>query len=254
MIINGKKDTKGNLILATRNGLIKKTPLTEYENIRKGGKIAIKLLDGDELIGVGVTSGRDDILIASHDGKAIRFNETDVRQVGRDSQGVKSMKLASGDFIVDMAIIKNEEDKVITITENGYGKQTKIEEFRLQQRGGMGVKACVLSEKTGKLVALKLIEDNGDIVVIADTGIIIRTHIDNISTLSRVSQGVKVMRLKNDAKIVSVALTKREEDEENQVEEITPDSSNEIGEQAEENSETNKVEEAEEVTSQNDEE
>lgn len=227
MIIAGKKDTKGNLILATRNGLIKKTPLTEYENIRKGGKIAIKLLDGDELIGVGVTSGRDDILIASREGKCIRFNETDVRQVGRDSQGVKSMKLNSGDYIVDMAIIKDENDKVITITENGYGKQTPVEEFRLQQRGGMGVKACVLNEKTGKLVALKLIEDNGDIVVIADTGIIIRTHIDSISTLSRVSQGVKVMRLKNDAKIVSVALTKREEDEENdQVEEVTPDSEN----------------------------
>ena len=227
MIIAGKKDTKGNLILATRNGLIKKTPLTEYENIRKGGKIAIKLLDGDELIGVGVTNGRDDILIASRDGKCIRFNETDVRQVGRDSQGVKSMKLNSGDYIVDMAIIKDENDKVITITENGYGKQTPVEEFRLQQRGGMGVKACVLNEKTGKLVALKLIEDNGDIVVIADTGIIIRTHIDSISTLSRVSQGVKVMRLKNDAKIVSVALTKREEDEENdQVEEVTPDSEN----------------------------
>ena len=227
MIIAGKKETKGNLILATRNGLIKKTPLTEYENIRKGGKIAIKLLDGDELIGVGVTNGRDDILIASREGKCIRFNETDVRQVGRDSQGVKSMKLNSGDYIVDMAIIKDENDKVITITENGYGKQTPVEEFRLQQRGGMGVKACVLNEKTGKLVALKLIEDNGDIVVIADTGIIIRTHIDSISTLSRVSQGVKVMRLKNDAKIVSVALTKREEDEENdQVEEVTPDSEN----------------------------
>ena len=227
MIIAGKKDTKGNLILATRNGLIKKTPLTEYENIRKGGKIAIRLLDGDELIGVGVTNGRDDILIASREGKCIRFNETDVRQVGRDSQGVKSMKLNSGDYIVDMAIIKDENDKVITITENGYGKQTPVEEFRLQQRGGMGVKACVLNEKTGKLVALKLIEDNGDIVVIADTGIIIRTHIDSISTLSRVSQGVKVMRLKNDAKIVSVALTKREEDEEtDQVEEVTPDSEN----------------------------
>ncbi len=236
MIIAGKKGTKGNLILATRNGLIKKTPLTEYENIRKGGKIAIKLLDGDELIGVGVTEGRDDILIASHEGKCIRFNETDVRTVGRDSQGVRSMKLGPSDYIVDMAIIKDENDKVITITENGYGKQTKIEEFRLQQRGGMGVKACILSEKTGKLVALKLVEDNGDIVVIADTGIIIRTHIDSINTLSRISQGVKVMRLKNDAKIVSVALTKREEDEE--VEVITPDSEmqeNETSKAVEEN-------------------
>ena len=199
-----------------------------------------------------MTSGRDDILIASHEGKAIRFNETDVRQVGRDSQGVKSMKLNSGDYIVDMAIIKDENDKVITITENGYGKQTNVEEFRLQQRGGMGVKACILSEKTGKLVALKLIEDNGDLVVIADTGIIIRTHIDNISTLSRVSQGVKVMRLKNDAKIVSVALTKREEDEtDEEVEEITPDSSNETNEQVEEKAETENEEKTEKPLSQN---
>lgn len=212
-IIPVKKDATGNLIMATKNGLIKKTPLKEYDNIRKGGKIAIKLLDGDELIGVDITSGRDDILIASHEGKCIRFNETDVRQVGRDSQGVKSMKLSENDAVIDMAIVR-ENGKIITISENGFGKQTDADEFRLQQRGGMGVKAGIFNEKTGKLVALKQIEEDSDLVMIADNGIIIRTHTDDISTYSRLSQGVKIMKLRGNSKIVSVALTKREDEEE----------------------------------------
>ena len=211
-IIPVKNDAKGNLIMATKNGLIKKTPLSEYANIRKGGKIAIKLLESDELIGVEVTTGRDDILIASHEGKCIRFNETDVRQVGRDSQGVRSMKLTENDYVVDMAIVC-EGSKIVTISENGYGKQTDVEEFRLQQRGGMGVKAGVFNEKTGKLVALKQIQDDADLMMIADSGVIIRTHLSDISTFSRVSQGVRIMKLKNNAKIVSVAIAKREEDE-----------------------------------------
>ena len=212
-IIPVKKDATGNLIMATKNGLIKKTPLKEYDNIRKGGKIAIKLLDGDELIGVDITSGRDDILIASHEGKCIRFNETDVRQVGRGSQGVKSMKLSENDAVIDMAIVRK-NGKIITISENGFGKQTDAEEFRLQQRGGMGVKAGIFNEKTGKLVALKQIEEDSDLVMIADNGIIIRTHTDDISTYSRLSQGVKIMKLRGSSKIVSVALTKREDEEE----------------------------------------
>lgn len=211
-IIPLKKDAKGNLIMATKNGLIKKTALSEYENIRKVGKIAIKLVEGDELIGVDITSGRDDILIASHDGKCIRFNETDVRAVGRDSQGVKSMKLSDGDYIVDMAIV-HDGATIMTISENGYGKRTDVEEFRLQQRGGSGVKAGIFTEKTGKLVALKQIEDDCDLLMIADSGIIIRTHVEDISHFSRVSQGVKIMKLKNDAKITSVALTEKDEEE-----------------------------------------
>ena len=212
-IIPVKKDATGNLIMATKNGLIKKTPLKEYDNIRKGGKIAIKLLDGDELIGVDITSGRDDILIASHEGKCIRFNETDVRQVGRGSQGVKSMKLSENDAVIDMAIVRK-NGKIITISENGFGKQTDADEFRLQQRGGMGVKAGIFNEKTGKLVALKQIEEDSDLVMIADNGVIIRTHTDDISTYSRLSQGVKIMKLRGNSKIVSVALTKREDEEE----------------------------------------
>ena len=214
-IIPLKKDAKGNLIMATKNGLIKKTPLSEYENIRKVGKIAIKLVEGDELIGVDITSGRDDILVASHDGKCIRFNETDVRLVGRDSQGVRSMKLADGDYVVDMAIV-HENTNIITISENGYGKQTRIDEFRLQQRGGSGVKAGVFNEKTGKLVSLKQIEEDCDLLLIEDNGVIIRTPTADISHFSRVSQGVKIMKLKNNAKITGVALAEKEDEEDSE--------------------------------------
>ncbi len=222
-IIPMKKEEKANLIMATRNGLIKKTPISEYESIRKVGKIAVKLLEGDELIGVDITNGRDDILLATHDGKCIRFNETDVRAVGRDSQGVRSIKLSSGDFVVDMAIV-HENSTIITISENGFGKRTPVDEFRLQQRGGSGVKAGIFTEKTGKLVALKQIEEDCDLLLIADNGVIIRTHVDSISQFSRVSQGVKIMKLKNDAKITSVALTEKDNEEttdENILEETT---------------------------------
>ncbi len=202
---------KANLIMATKNGLIKKTPLSEYENIRKVGKIAIKLVEGDELIGVDITNGRDDIIIATHEGKCIRFNETDVRQVGRDSQGVRSIKLSENDYVVDMAIV-HENATIITISENGYGKRTDVEEFRLQQRGGSGVKAGIFNEKTGKLVALKQIVDECDLLLIADSGIIIRTPTEDISTFSRVSQGVKIMKLKNNARITGVALAEKSEE------------------------------------------
>lgn len=212
-VIPRKEDASGSLIMATRNGLIKKTPLKEFESIRKVGKIAIHLLENDELIGVEVASGNDDILIASHHGKAIRFNEQDVRSMGRDSQGVRSMKLTGDDYIVDMAVVK-ENSQIVTISERGYGKRCPTSEFRLQSRGGMGVKAGVFNEKTGKLVALKQSFEDNDILLVADNGVVIRTPLEQISALSRVSQGVKVMRLKDENSVVSVALLEKDESEE----------------------------------------
>ena len=205
-----RKNNEGNLIMATRNGLIKKTKLEEFNSIRKVGKIAIRLIEGDELIGVEVSNGNNDILIASHNGKCIRFNEKDVRNMGRDSQGVRSLKLQNEDFIVDMTIVK-EDSQIITISENGYGKRSNVEEYRLQGRGGMGVKAGIFNNKTGPLAALKQSFEDEDILLIADNGVIIRTPVNQISALSRVSQGVKVMKLKTDNKIVGVALVKKEE-------------------------------------------
>ncbi len=217
-VIPRKDDAEGNLIMATRNGLIKKTYLSEFESIRKVGKIAIHLLENDELIGVEVSSGEDDILVASHNGKAIRFNETDVRNMGRDSQGVRSMKLSNDDFIVDLAVIKP-DSQIITISSKGYGKRSSVNDYRVQSRGGMGVKAGVFNEKTGHLVALKQTYDDNDILLIADNGIIIRTPLTGISQLSRVSQGVKIMRLKDENEIVSAALVKKEEENENEYDE-----------------------------------
>ena len=217
-IIPRKDGTEGNLIMATQKGLIKKTSLTEFESIRKVGKIAIHLLEDDELISVDVSSGEDDILVASHKGKAIRFSEKDVRNMGRDSQGVRSMKLSDGDFIVDMAIVKA-GTQIVTISQKGYGKRCDVDEYRVQARGGMGVKAGIFNEKTGKLVSLKQSNIDEDIMLIADNGVIIRTPIEQISSLSRVSQGVKVMRLKDDNFIVGVALAKKEENPDNTADE-----------------------------------
>ena len=213
-IIPRKKEDSGNLVMATKNGLIKKTKLEEFDSIRKTGKVAITLVDDDELIGVELTSGEDDILIASSTGKCIRFSEKDVRLTGRGSQGVKSIELTDDAKVIDMTIIK-ENSQIITITENGYGKRTNTEEYRQQNRGGLGVKAAELTEKTGKLVALKQTTKDEDIMMIADNGVVIRTAVNTISTFSRVSQGVKIMRLREGAKVVSVALVEHEEIEEN---------------------------------------
>jgi DNA gyrase subunit A len=204
--------TKGNLMMATKNGLVKKTNLSEFESIRKVGKIAISLLEGDELISVQLTNGHDEILMASHEGKCIRFSEEDVRSMGRGAQGVKSMRLNKGDYIVDMTVIKNGYH-ILTISEFGYGKRTDIEDYRLQSRAGKGIKAGVFNNKTGKLVNLKLVNDEEDIMVIADNGVIIRIMSREVSKISRDTQGVRIMRLKGQGTVVSVAITPTDAEE-----------------------------------------
>ena len=210
-----ERDLEGSLIMATKNGLIKKTKVSEYENIRKSGKIAIKLNEGDELIGVGYVKEDAEVLIASSSGKCARFNEKDVRQVGRDSMGVKSMTLEKGESVVSMAIIKP-ESVILTISENGYGKRTPASEFRLTSRGTKGVKAGVFNEKTGGLVGLADVEEDKDLMLIADNGVSLRTPIKDISLIGRVSQGVRVMKLRDGAKLVAFAVTEHEEQDESE--------------------------------------
>ncbi len=213
-MIQVKPNTEGYIMLATKNGLIKKTALTEFANIRKVGKIAINIVDGDELISVQLTSGQDEIIVASHEGKCIRFSEQDVRAMGRDTQGVKSMTLNKGDYVVDMSVIKDGYE-VITMTENGYGKRSGIEDYRLQSRGGKGVKAGNFTAKTGKLVNLKLISSNEDIMIITSNGTIIRVAADDISTIGRDTQGVRVMRIDDGTTVSKIAISpKGDEDEE----------------------------------------
>lgn len=215
---------EGFLMLATRNGLIKKTDLSEFERINNNGKIAIKLQEGDELISAIHTSGDDELLLASSGGMCIRFHEADVRDTGRSSMGVKSIKLDEGEYVVDAAKVIQGSD-VLTITENGYGKRTDIGEYRFQARGGRGIKVGVLNDKTGNVVNLKLVGEDEDVMIITDNGVVIRINADSISKISRITQGVKLMRMKDgDTKVVSFTIVPRSEDEESQeVEETTDD-------------------------------
>ena len=206
--------SKGNLMMATRCGLIKKTPMDQFANIRKGGKIAISLQPGDELISVQLTGGRDEILIASSGGKCIRFSEEDVRPMGRDTMGVRSMRLDEGAVIVDMTVVYP-GCEVLTVSQFGYGKRTDIDEYRLQTRAGKGVKAGVFNEQTGKLVNLKLVDQDEDVMLIADNGTIIRMRAREISKISRDTRGVRLMKLKGVGQVVCVAkAAPYEEDEE----------------------------------------
>lgn len=209
----------GFLIMATKNGLIKKTSFTEFESIRKGGKIAITLNDGDELIGVEQVYEGDDVIMAASSGKCIRFGEDNVRATGRTSMGVKSINIDGDDQVVDMAIIrKGSTQEVLTVSEYGYGKRSDIDDYRSQTRAGKGVKAGKFNEQTGKLVNLKLIDSDHDVMIIADNGIIMRVKAEEISKISRDTKGVRIMTLKNEGKIVCVAVTERAEEESENVE------------------------------------
>ena len=195
---------QGNLLMATKRGLIKKTSLTEFASIRKVGKIAIKLNEGDELISVQLTNGRDEILVASSSGKCIRFAEDDVRMMGRDTQGVRAMKIGDDEEIVDMTVVKDGHE-IITVSEFGYGKRTDLNDYRLQSRAGKGIKAGTFTAKTGKLVNMKQINPDDDVMLIADNGIIIRMRAKEISKIGRDTQGVRIMKLKNQGTVVGVA-------------------------------------------------
>ena len=216
--ITEEQGRTGNLVLATKRGKIKRTSLQEYVYMRKGGKIAINLLEGDELIGAQLTMGGEELIMASSLGKCIRFKEDTVRLMGRTAAGVRSMKIGEDDYIVNMEVI-HEGDEVLTVTENGYGKRTDTDEYRVQGRAGSGIKAGTFNDKTGRIAALKTVKPEGDLLLITESGVIIRTHLDEISKIGRAGQGVKIMAAgKLNSKVVGVALTDRYEEEEEYVE------------------------------------
>ena len=209
------KESQGFLMMATKQGLIKKTTLDEFVRINSNGKKAITFAsEDDELISVQLTRGDEQIIMASSGGKCIRFAEEDVRATGRTSMGVKSIRLDKGEVVVDMAIVK-EDCEVLTITENGYGKRTDLEEYRVQGRAGSGIKVGVLNDKTGNVVNLKLVNPlTDDVMIIADNGIIIRVKADEISKIGRNTQGVKVMKMKDDkAKVVAFTIVPHQDEE-----------------------------------------
>ena len=200
------------LVMATRCGTIKKTALDEFANLRKAGLIAIVLREEDELIGVELTDASSEIMLATRMGQAIRFSEDDVRAMGRNSMGVRSMDLAEGDEVISVAKI-TEGTQVLAITQKGYGKRTEISEFRSQSRGGKGILAMRLTEKTGLMAAQLLVREDEDLMLITDDGTIIRMPVGDISVIGRVSQGVRVMRVEGDSRIVGVTVTEREAEE-----------------------------------------
>lgn len=206
-LLNIPEYTDGYLMMATVKGLVKKTDIAEFRSIKVNGKRAITLRDGDSLVGVVKTDGNNEILLASAEGKCIRFSETNVRAMGRDSMGVKSMSIEDDDAIVDIALIE-EGKEVVTITENGYGKRCSVDEYRLQGRAGKGIKAGNFTDKTGRIINQKLVNpDEEDIIIIADNGIMIRIKSEQIRKTGRAAQGVIVMRQKNGSKVVAMALT-----------------------------------------------
>ena len=220
-VIPLKAETDGYIAMATAQGLIKKTALSEFANIRKVGKIAIKLNEGDELISVQFTTGDDELIIASREGKCIRFSEKDVRAMGRDTQGVRAMNLGEDDRLVDMLVVR-ENCEILTLTSRGYGKRSDVEDYRLQGRAGKGIKAGVFNEKTGHLVNLKIVGEDEDIMIISNNGTIIRMHVTDISKIGRNTQGVRVMRLK-DSEVATVTVAPREEDEGENAEDLAQD-------------------------------
>lgn len=224
------EDTAGKyLVLATKQGLIKKTPLEEFDQINRTGKIAIKFNEDDELISAVLTNGEDELIIAANNGNVIRCSEKDVRPMGRAARGVKAMDLDDGETLVDVAVIKDPEQEVITVTTNGYGKRSSLDDYRLQRRAGKGIKAGTFNEKTGDLASLKILEKGNDLMLITDSGIVIKVSTDDISRFGRTSQGVRIMKMKDEeAKIASIAIAPNEDELEKEVSESV---ANEIGEE-----------------------
>ena len=209
--------TSGYLMMATRNGLIKRTPMSAFERINKNGKFAINLLDEDELIGVALTDGTKQVILSSSNGRCIHFKETQVRSMGRTAKGVHGMKLINDAKVVDMCIV-DENDLVVVIGELGIGKRMKVSEIRTTKRGGKGVKAGRFNTKTGKLVCMKRITEDDDIMLVSVNGTVIRVHADAIGVFGRMTYGVKIMNVRGDNVVVSVAITERENESEDVVE------------------------------------
>lgn len=220
-VLNIKKGTPDTnyLIFATRQGLVKKTELSEFKNIRTNGIKAILLNDDDELFRVALTDGEKDLILGASNGKSIRFSESDIRAMGRISAGVRGIKLVAGEKLVGMAIVNTDGDEIMIVTENGFGKRTNVDAFRVQTRGGKGVKAMNITEKNGAMASLLTVIGDEDLMVITSNGMMIRTHLDQIKTVGRDTKGVKVIQLEEGTTVANIAIVPREEESEEAPEE-----------------------------------
>jgi DNA gyrase subunit A len=203
------------LLMATKGGIIKKTDIMEYSSARKSGLQAINLKDDDELIDVRLTDGKTNVVMVTHEGICITFAESDVRAVGRVSQGVIGIRLDEGDYVIGMEPIYDEKDCLLAITENGFGKRTELSEYRVQTRAGKGVITYKVTPKTGKVVGIKVVKEDDEVMLITDTGVLIRISVKDISILGRSTQGVTLMRSNDGGVVSSIAkITNDDSDEE----------------------------------------
>ena len=219
--LDSNEDKIKYLLFATKNGLVKRTPIEEFNNIRKSGKISIILKENDELIAVRKTTGTDEVVIGAKNGRMVRFNETEIRSMGRGTSGVKGIDLADSEVV--SAEIINSGEEILIVTEKGYGKKTLIDEYRLTHRGNKGVKALNITDKNGNMVALKYVNPNYvdklDIMIITDSGIIMRMPLSQISTLKRATQGNRLINLKENQKVATIAVVEKAIESETEEEE-----------------------------------
>ena len=226
--VNEKEDKEGFLFFATRNGIVKKTEVSEFKNIRTNGIRAILLNEGDELFKVALTDGEKDIILGASSGKAIRFSESDVRPMGRISAGVRGILVEPPVMVVGMAVVNTDGDEIVIVTDKGYGKRTNVDAFRVQVRGGKGVKALNLTAKNGRLAAILTVRGDEDLMVVTDKGMIIRTHLDQILTIGRDTQGVRVILLNEGQKVSNIAIVPRQEETDEESDELDFDDEYEL--------------------------
>lgn len=198
------------MLMSTRNGTVKKTPIMDYANIRKSGVIAIITDEGDELESVVRTTGDDNIILATNRGKAIKFNENDVRSMGRVTRGVRGIRLDEDDYLIGMAV-ERENATLLSVTEKGYGKRSQIGDYRLQTRGGKGIMNYNITERTGNIAAISVVDDNNDILLLTSGAAVLRTAVSEIPVLSRTTQGVRIVRLEEGVRIIDISRTEKEE-------------------------------------------
>ena len=243
-------DDQNYITMTTKNGKIKRTALPAYRNVRKNGIIAIRLDDDDEIAGVRMTNGRDQIFVATHDGMAIRLDETGIRPQGRNAHGVRAIKLREGDYVVSMAKVR-EGATLLTVTEKGYGKRCEIESYRLQNRGGYGLTNYKPDEERGAVCGIKVVDDTDDIIMISDDGIIIRIRANDVRVFGRIAKGVRVMRVTENSKVV--AFTRAEHDDDAELSEVEQLSDADLAAQEAEANAEAAAEVIEEVTEPDDE-
>lgn len=205
------EDENAFLFFTTKKGVVKRTPISEYQNIRTNGIIALNLREDDELLAVKLTDGKSHIILGASNGKAIRFEENDVRSMGRTATGVRGMELEETEEIVGMTYVESDDEEILVVTEKGYGKRSLADEYRLQIRGGKGVKALNVTEKNGALRALRRVTPEEDVIIVTDRGMVIRTHIAQIAQTRRATQGVRIMSLKDEQAVVTLAVVPHEE-------------------------------------------